>query len=80
MSLFRYDQEGSRYLLEGYTDVTASSDFEGVYAADGTINVTILLDENTWTGLYAENGSVNVVDGAGIGGMSPCGALNVTIP
>lgn len=80
MSLFPCDQAGSRLLLKDYTDATAETDYVGIHASDGTINVTILVDENTWTGLYAQNGSINVVEGAALGVYSPCGALNVTIP
>lgn len=77
--IFPYNENQSRLLLTNYTDATSSTDYVGVYASDGTINVTILLDENTYTGVYAENGSINVVDGAGIGVYSPCGALNTEI-
>lgn len=80
MSLFPYDQEGSRLLLQNFTDASLSADHVGIYAPDGSINVTILADESVWTGLYADNGSVNVIEGAALGVYSPCGALNVTIP
>lgn len=62
------------------TDVTASPlVYAGLYAADGSLNVTILLDELSRVPALAPNGSVYVVDGAGQGNYSPCGALNVTI-
>lgn len=77
--MFPYDQENSRLLLVNYTDETSNPDHVGVYAPDGTINVTILADETVFTGVYAANGSINVVEGSGIGVYSPCGALNVTI-
>lgn len=77
--MFPYDQENSRLLLVNYTDATDDPNHVGVYAPDGTYNVTILEDETVYTGIYAANGSINVVDGAGIGVYSPCGALNVTI-
>ena len=79
MTFFVYDQANLGYLLSHYTDVSESTDFEGVYAEDGTVSVTILEDEDTWTGLYAENASVNVVEGLSPGVMSRCGALNVRI-
>lgn len=62
------------------TDVTASPlVYAGLYSSDGSINVTILLNELTRVPALAPNGSVYVVDGAGNGNYSPCGALNVTI-
>lgn len=62
------------------TDVTASPlVYAGLYAPDGSINITILVDELTRVPALAPNGSVYVVDGAGTGNYSPCGALNVTI-
>lgn len=76
------DQRGiySKSGVYQVTDVTASPTVRtGLYAPDGSWNVTILLNENTRTGLYAPNGSLNVVNGAGRGVYSPCGALNVTI-
>lgn len=53
----------------------------GIYAADGSINVTVV-DGTTRTGLYAADGSWNVVlsDGVGFAGVyHPCGGYNVTV-
>ena len=53
----------------------------GIYAADGSINVTVV-DGSTITGLYAPDGSWNVVvsDGVDYAGIyHPCGAYNVTV-
>lgn len=69
------------YSAEGYirvTDVTGVSDNLGLYAADGSWNVTILVSEAVRVSVYASNGSYNIVDGAGKGIYSPCGAFNVT--
>ena len=60
------------------TDHTLTATRVGVTNPDGSMNVTILADETVRTGLYAANGSINVVDGAGRGIYSPCGAYNVT--
>jgi len=76
--MFPYDSENSRLLLVNYTEAPDDT-FVGVYAPDGTIYVNILEDEDTFTGIYGANGAINVVDGAGRGVYSPCGALNVTI-
>ena len=78
---FPYDQSALRLSMKSgkYTDQTANSNYVGVYGPTGTYNVTILVNENTWTGLYAKDGSINVVQGAGRGVYSPCGALNDTI-
>lgn len=62
-----------------YTDQTANSNFVGSTNLDGSLNVTILANESTWTGLYAKNGSLNVVVGAGNGVYSSCGAYNVQL-
>ena len=51
----------------------------GLYAADGSINVTVV-DGLSYTGLYAADGSYNVVsvDGSTYTGvMAECGAYNV---
>lgn len=77
--MFPYDSENSRLLLVNYTEAPTDS-LVGVYAPDGSIYVNILEDEDTFTGIYGANGAINVVDGAGRGVYSPCGALNVTIP
>lgn len=53
----------------------------GVYAADGSLNVTVV-DGSTRTGLYAADGSINVVlsPGSGFVGLyHPCGAYYVTL-
>jgi hypothetical protein len=53
----------------------------GIYAADGSLNVTVV-DGNSLTGLYAADGSLNVVlsPGSGyIGAYAPCGAWYVTL-
>lgn len=53
----------------------------GIYAADGSTNVTVV-DGTTLTGLYAADGSFNVVvskEISPIGVYAPCGALNVTL-
>lgn len=56
--------------------------FSGFYAADGSMNVTVVsgLAE---TGLYAADGSINVIvpTGGGFkGAYHSCGALYVTVP
>lgn len=50
-----------------------------VYAADGSINVTVV-NGATRTGLYAANGSINVTQDATVtrGYYHPCGAVRVT--
>lgn len=51
----------------------------GLYAANGSINVTVV-DGSTYTGLYAPDGSWNVVQVDGttaVGAYHACGALNV---
>lgn len=73
------DSSVMKYRLQNYVDCTEATDFVGVYAPDGKLNVTILEDESVWTGLYAKNGSINVVEGSGLGVYSPCGAYNVII-
>lgn len=73
------DSTAMKYRLQNYVDCTAVLDHVGVYAPDGKLNVTILEDEDTWTGLYAKNGSVNVVEGTRQGVYSKCGAYNVVI-
>ena len=52
----------------------------GLYAADGSINVTVV-DGTAYTGLYAADGSWNVVkaDGFHFGYFHPCGAMLVTV-
>ena len=53
----------------------------GLYATDGSINVTVV-DGLSYTGLYAANGSYNVVLQNGsvyTGLMNPCGAYNVIV-
>lgn len=53
----------------------------GVYAADGSINVTVV-SGSSYTGLYATNGSINVVLSPGtgyVGLYAPCGAWYVTL-
>ncbi len=53
----------------------------GIYATDGSINVTVV-DGTTRTGLYAANGSFNVVQndsGTPIGLYHACGAYNVIV-
>lgn len=60
------------------TDHTLTATRVGITNPDGSMNVTILANETVRTGLYAANGSINIVDGAGRGIYSPCGAYNVT--
>ena len=51
------------------------------YAADGSMNVTVVGGVN-YTGLYAADGSMNVVQTVGTGNdgyYSPRGAANVTL-
>jgi len=74
------DSSAMKYRLQNFVDCTSVTDHVGVYANDGKLNVTILTDENTSVPLYAKNGSVNVVEGAGLGVYSPCGAYNVVLP
>lgn len=53
----------------------------GVYAADGSLNVTVV-NGLTYTGLYAADGSINVVLSPGTGFVGlyhPCGAWYVTL-
>lgn len=53
----------------------------GVYAADGSLNVTVV-DGSTRTGLYAADGSINVAlsPGSGFVGLyHSCGAWYVTL-
>ena len=53
----------------------------GVYAADGSLNLTVV-SGSTLTGLYAPDGSINVVlsPGSGyVGAYHPCGAWYVTV-
>lgn len=52
----------------------------GVYAADGSLNITIV-SGSSLTGLYAANGSLNVIKATGstpCGAYHPCGAWWVT--
>lgn len=77
--MFPYDSKNSRLLLVNHTEAPPDI-FVGTLAEDGTIYVNILLDEDDFTGIYGANGAINVVEGAGKGVYSPCGALNVTIP
>lgn len=74
------DSSAMKYRLQNFVDCTSVTDHVGVYADDGKLNVTILASEDNFTGLYAKNGSVNVVEGAGLGVYSPCGAYNVVLP
>ena len=53
----------------------------GVYAADGSTNVTVV-SGSSLTGLYAADGSINVFKPSGlapVGIYAPCGAKNVTV-
>lgn len=53
----------------------------GLYASDGTYNVTVV-DGTTFTGIYASDGSINVVVAPGdsfVGLYHPCGAFYVTV-
>lgn len=53
----------------------------GVYADDGSINVTVV-DGTDFTGFYAADSSWNVILAPGdtfVGAQAPCGALYVTI-
>lgn len=52
----------------------------GLYAPDGSINVTVV-NGSTYTGLFAPDGSWNVVkaDGSHFGYYHPCGAILVTV-
>jgi hypothetical protein len=50
------------------------------YAADGSINVTVV-SGSSYTGLYAADGSINVIASPGntyVGLYAPCGAYYVT--
>lgn len=60
------------------TDQTSNPALVGLYAPDGSLNVTLLADETMRVPALAPNGSVYVVEGAGTGIYSPCGAMNVT--
>lgn len=51
------------------------------YAADGSINVTVV-SGSALTGLYAADGSINVIESSGstlAGAYHPCGAWYVTL-
>jgi hypothetical protein len=53
----------------------------GFYAADGSMNVTVV-DGVSYTGLYAADGSINVIKSTGlvyVGAYHPCGAWWVTL-
>jgi hypothetical protein len=53
----------------------------GIYAADGSMNVTVV-DGLTRTGVYAADGSRNVIlapGGTYVGAYHPCGAWWVTV-
>lgn len=53
----------------------------GLYAADGSLNVTVV-SGTSYTGLYAANGSYNVIKSPGtslVGAYHPCGAMWVSI-
>lgn len=53
----------------------------GLYAANGSINVTVVTGSSL-TGLYAADGSINVIKSPGgsyVGAYHPCGAWNVTL-
>lgn len=53
----------------------------GFYAADGSMNVTVV-PGSSYTGLYAADGSINVVlspGGSQVGLYAPCGAWYVTV-
>lgn len=60
------------------TDQTSNPALVGLYAPDGSLNVSLLLNETVRVPALAPNGSVYVVEGAGTGIYSPCGAMNVT--
>jgi len=52
-----------------------------LYAANGTVNVTVV-DGTTFTGIYAADGSMNVIAASGTvpcGSTHPCGARWVTV-
>jgi len=52
-----------------------------LYAADGSLNITILSSPASATGLHAADGSINVVASPGntpVGRYHPCGAWYVT--
>lgn len=52
----------------------------GIYAADGSWNITVV-SGSVYTGLYAADGSYNVVvspGGSQVGAYAPCGAWYVT--
>jgi hypothetical protein len=61
-----------------YNDQTANASWVGLYTG-GKLNITILVNENTHVNRYAANGSLNVVQGAGNGVHSKCGAVNVVL-
>lgn len=53
----------------------------GVYAADGSLNVTVV-SGSSFTGVYALDGSINVRKAPGgsfVGAYHPCGAWYVTL-
>src|SRR2546421_51949 len=55
--------------------------YVGKFAADGSMNVTVV-SGSSYTGLYAADGSINVVvapGGSYVGAYAPCGAWYVTV-
>lgn len=55
--------------------------YNGLYAADGSLNVTVLSSPNSFVGLHAVDGSLNVVASTGgtyVGRYHPSGAWYVT--
>lgn len=53
----------------------------GIYAADGSFNVTVV-DGTSYTGVMAADGSYNVIKSPGnaeVGAYHPCGAYWVTL-
>lgn len=62
-----------------YADASLVAGRQGAYSPEGYLYVTILANELTRVPAYANDGSVYVVEGAGKGWYSPCGAWNVDI-
>lgn len=74
--------DGSTYVFDA-TDLLDEDDnpiFVGLHHDCGAINVTILEDGATRTGLYAKNGSYNIIEDAEVtkGVYHPCGAYRIT--
>jgi hypothetical protein len=62
-----------------YKDASLTAGRQGAYSPEGYLWVTILANELTRVPMWNADGSLNVVEGAGKGWYSPCGAWNVDL-